>query len=180
MADPLESVKAAADEFRRIAGAAERSGRDPQRYETHAGSLEQVATEVARLLRLTTALPADMNDLFDLPAEVRAELSVAKTDELEDQLVTVINAHGGEATLDQILVGLYRKFGVSQKRRFIQNKLYRMTKSDMVWAVPGRKGVYSTSEQEATVNGAHEEDEEETERTGGWGSIKIPDDDIPF
>ena len=53
--------------------------------------------------------------------------------------------NGGTATLDQILVGLNRKFKVAQKRRFLQNKLYRMP---MVWSVPGRKGVYTTEPPE--------------------------------
>ena len=88
-------------------------------------------------------VPPDLGNIFDLPPDLLDELSIANTDALEDQLVTVVNAYGGTATLDQILVGLYRKFGISQKRRFVQNKLYRMP---MVWSIPGKKGVYSTAE----------------------------------
>ena len=105
-----------------------------------AEGLEAAAAEMVRLYGLTSALPPDLGNIFDLPPELLEELSITKADELEDQLVTVINAYGGTASLDQILVGLFRKFGITQKRRFLQNKLYRMS---MIWSVPGKKGVYT-------------------------------------
>ena len=107
----------------------------------HAQTLKHACDHIASLEAMTSALPPDLGKLDDLPEALLTELSVTKTDTLEDQLVTAINAHGGTASLDQILVGLYRKFSVIQKRRFVQNKLYRMT---MVWSVPGKKGVYTT------------------------------------
>lgn len=113
------------------------------KFELHATSLESASAELVRLYGLTSALPPDLGNVHDLPPELLEELSISKGDELDDQIVTVINSYGGEATLDQILVGLYRKFKVSQKRRFMQNKLYRMP---MVWSVDGRKGVYTTTE----------------------------------
>ena len=108
-------------------------------------TLEDTAAELIRLKGLTTALPPEIGDIHDLPGEVLDELSIATSDTIDDQLVTVVNAYGGTATLDQILVGLYRKFKVAQKRRFLQNKLYRMP---MVWSVPGKKGVYTTEPPE--------------------------------
>lgn len=131
--------------------------------------LEGVPKELIRLYGLTSALPADLGNIHDLPAELLEELSVAKTDELEDQLVTVIKAYGDEASLDQVLVGLYRKFKVTQKRRFIQNKLYRM---DTVWSVGGKKGVYTTIEP--TV-----EDETPSSYSGFGGGSDL-DSEIPF
>jgi hypothetical protein len=72
------------------------------------------------------------------------ELSVKKNDELEDQILTVIRAcDDGEAGLDQVLVGLYRKFKVVQTRRYIQNKLYRMSKKELVFTMPGHRAAYS-------------------------------------
>jgi hypothetical protein len=113
-----------------------------------ADELNEVYDHILSLEAKTSAIPPDLGNIHDLPKELLDELSVAKTDELEDQIVTVINAYGGVATLDQILVGLYRKFNVVQKRRFIQNKLYRMP---MVWSVEGRKGVYTTKAPEAVA-----------------------------
>ena len=145
MSEPIESVKSVARLYRQ---AAELMSPEDDKREFHARTaerLEAAAVELVRLYGLTSALPPDLGNVFDLPPELLEELSIVKSDELEDQLVTVINAYGGTASLDQILVGLYRKFGIAQKRRFIQNKLYRMT---MVWSVPGKKGIYMSTEPE--------------------------------
>ena len=104
-------------------------------------SLTPLKDTVAELIRrkgLTTAVPPEIGDIHDLPGEVldehRSPLQTQSTINLSPWSMPT-------ATLDQILVGLYRKFKVAQKRRFLQNKLYRMP---MVWSVPGRKGVYTT------------------------------------
>lgn len=99
----------------------------------------RAAKEIERLLAMTKDLPDDMGDIYDLPEALLSELSAWKETELDDQIVAVISSYGGEASLDQILVGLYRKFGVIQKRRFVQNKLYRMNRTT---PVDGKKGVY--------------------------------------
>ena len=111
------------------------------------GRLESAVEYISDLESMTSALPPELGNINDLPQELRDELLVGKTDEIEDQIVTVINAYGGEASLDQILVGLFRKFEVVQKRKFLMNKLYRMP---MVWGVNGRKGVYTTTEPTIT------------------------------
>lgn len=147
MAESVENVKQVEEDLRDWAERNRSADRSDAaaKMEGLANLLEPVAAELIRLYGLTSPLPADLGNIHDLPAELLEELSVAKTDELEDQLVTVINSYGGSASLDQILVGLYRKFKVTQKRRFIQNKLYRMS---TVWSVGGKKGVYTTIEPE--------------------------------
>lgn len=139
--ESVESIKAVAAFLR---GAAEKNANAETKamLVAHASTVDSAVEQLIELRGLTSALPPDLGNIHDLPAELLDELSISKSDELEDQLVTVINAYGGEASLDQVLVGLYRKFKVSQKRRFIQNKLYRM---DMIWSVDGKKGVYTTA-----------------------------------
>ena len=139
MPEHVESVKRVAAFFRDQAKDANPVWKE--KFDRFAAQMEAAKDEMVRLYGLTSALPPDLGNVHDLPPELLEELSVAKADELEDQLVTVINAYDGEATLDQVLVGLYRKFQVVQKRRFIQNKLYRM---DTVCSVEGKKGVYTT------------------------------------
>ena len=141
MPEHVESVNGIAAFFRDQIKDAGPQWRD--RFTRYAEQLESASDELVRLYGLTSALPPDLGNIHDLPAELLEEISVAKTDELEDQLVTVINSYGSEASLDQILVGLYRKFKVVQKRRVVQNKLYRMT---MIWGVDGRKGYYTTTD----------------------------------
>lgn len=143
MSEAVEYVKQAASNLREFAQKYHDSGRVERGQELFADAknLDAVVDRIVHLEGLTSALPPELGNVHDLPEELLGELSIAKTDELEDQIVTVINAYGGAASLDQILVGLFRKFETIQKRRFIQNKLYRM---DMVWGVDGKKGVYTT------------------------------------
>lgn len=146
--DATEALDKVCERLQRFVERHHESG-EPERAEEQSELLRAVKAakkEIIRLRGLTSALPANLGNVFDLPPELIEELSATKGDELENQLVTVINSYGGVADLDQILVGLYRKFKLVQKRRFIQNKLYRMTKSDIIWSIPGRKGVYSTKD----------------------------------
>ena len=77
-------------------------------------------------------------DVEGLPDDLLSELTCAR-DKLEEQIISLFSANGDPLTLDQILVGLYRQHGVLKKRRFMRNKLYRMSEVD---AVEGRKGIY--------------------------------------
>ena len=46
------------------------------------------------------------------------------------------------ATIDEVIVGLFRDFQyVTEDRRTLANKLYRMTKAGHLESVPKRKGV---------------------------------------
>lgn len=172
MSEHIESVNRIARLYR---NGAEKLEGDRRKWNIQvAERLEAASAELARLYELTSALPPDLGNIYDLPPELQQELSITKTDELDDQLITVINAYGGTATLDQILVGLYRKFGISQKRRFLQNKLYRMT---MVWSLPGKKGVYTTAEPKSEPA---PEPEFVVGTVTSTTSSSLDDDEIPF
>ena len=144
MSEHTDSVKEAMDLIRKSADALKDHHPDKAIERSFlVGRLEVAIEYIGNLEVLTSALPPELGNINDLPQELRDELLVGKTDEIEDQIVTVINAYGGEASLDQILVGLFRKFQVVQKRKFLMNKLYRMP---MIWSVEGRKGIYTTTE----------------------------------
>src|ERR1700744_465922 len=72
------------------------------RWHEHAAALEafigQKSTEKSETL-----------DTSDLPPELLKELSAGHADKLEEQIVEVMRALGGNADLDQLLIGLYRK-----------------------------------------------------------------------
>jgi len=135
----------------------------------------RILPALKRYKHQTSALPKSLGDLSDLPSELLDQLNVAKSDELEDQIVTVINAYDGQANIDEILVGLYRKFKVVQQRRFIQNKLYRMAKAEMIFSIPDKKGAYS---MEPVENGEAEQESETEEDIPQIGHDL--DDEIPF
>ena len=116
-------------------------------------ALKELLRERRELKRLTEPLPKTLGDLSDLPDELLEELSITKVGELESQIFTVINAAGKKADLDKILVGLYQRFGVLQKRRPLANKLWRMTQKEdgTIWASPDEKGTYQTTDPNKEV-----------------------------
>jgi hypothetical protein len=95
------------------------------RWHEHAAALEAFISQ-------KSDEKSEMLDTSDLPAELLKELSAGHADKLEDQIVDVMRAHGGSADLDQLLIGLYRKSRVVQKRRFLQNKLWRMVRKGLL------------------------------------------------
>lgn len=102
--------------------------------------------------RLSQPIPKALGDISDLPEELLKELAVTQTDELEDQILTVVRACNGEANLDQVLVGLFRKFKVVQTRRYLQNKMYRMGKKELLHAIEGQRASYTLHPQPPKQN----------------------------
>lgn len=85
-----------------------------------------------------------LGDLSDLPEALRKMINVSKLDDLEQKIVDVLEKRfAGVANIDELIVGLYREFNyVTEDRRWLANKLYRMCKADFIESVPKRKGVY--------------------------------------
>jgi hypothetical protein len=79
----------------------------------------------------------------ELPPALLRELSSRKRDALEQQIVAVLAAGGGSADLDQVLIGLYRSFGVIAKRRVIQNKLWRLVRTGRICKAKDTRNVFS-------------------------------------
>jgi hypothetical protein len=143
MSTQLDYLKSVAQQLRQWARQSE--GVEFKRLlERMAAAVDGATAEIELCRHQAQPLPSRIGDLSDLPPELRQELSGAEIDEFEEQLISVINAYGGTADLNQVLVGLFRKFQVVQKRRFVQQKLWRMTTDELLWPVPKRKGVYST------------------------------------
>lgn len=90
-----------------------------------------------------------LGDLNDLPEALRAQIVVTKLDDLEAKIIkTMTERFEGVATVDEIIVGLFRDFEyLTEDRRQLANKLYRMQKASLLDAVPKRKGVYKLKEQ---------------------------------
>lgn len=83
-------------------------------------------------------------DLEGLPDDVLSELNISDVHKLEHRIISTIDDHGGIATLDQILVGLFKKHNEKVKRLNLNSKLYRMSQKGLIHNVHGRKGVYAT------------------------------------
>jgi hypothetical protein len=142
---------------------------EPRRAEMHARTAERFRGLMADLLRLQdwqTAHPDWMTprsaqprrlaltweEIEGLPKEVLDELSISDSDRTEFNIIAAVRASGGVASLDRVIVELYKMTGEVQKRISLNQRLYRMAQKDLLHAVPGKKGVYSTdtiSEEEA-------------------------------
>ena len=181
MPDSLDSVKDLLRLYRKRKTEAEEKDDAAMAaiYADRVADFEAVVTELERLRRITMPIPASYGDLSDLPAELVKELTGIKVDDLEEQLFTIIKS-GDEVDLDAILIELFRRFGVVQTRKFLQNKLWRMAQKGIIYSVPRRKGVYTATEPT--------DDFEELNRPPFPPQAKAPeggfgddlDDDIPF
>ena len=84
-----------------------------------------------------------LGDISDLPEALRRQLNASKMDDLEEKIIkTIRERYDGFASIDEVIVGLYRDFGyISEDRKFIANKIYRMTKAQHLESVQKRKGI---------------------------------------
>jgi len=87
-----------------------------------------------------------IGDVSDLPEELLRQLNATKKDLLETQIIeTIRGRYEGSATIDEILVGLFRDYQVVQKRGYITGKLYRMVTDGLLGRLPKRRGVFTTA-----------------------------------
>ena len=144
MPDHLDSVKALARDYRIWSEKSEAEDvARAKRQASHATNLTAVAEELEAARKRLRPIPTSYGDLSDLPEEVMAQLSLAKVDELEQQLRDIVAAgDGSQVGLDAIIIELYRRHKVVQERRFVMNKLYRMGQKGVIQSVEGKKGVY--------------------------------------
>ena len=84
-------------------------------------------------------------NLADLPEGLLKQIPAVRVDDLEREVIDLLRDQlEGAGSVDEILVGLYRKSGVIHERRRIAGKLYRMVNSSpqLLIAVEKRRGVY--------------------------------------
>jgi hypothetical protein len=80
----------------------------------------------------------------DLPPELIKELRLdgssakSRSAKASEMILDVSSEIEGNPSVDLLLIGIYRKYGIIWKRRFLVNKLYRMGFKSL----PGTKGVY--------------------------------------
>lgn len=84
----------------------------------------------------------DTNDLSDLPDDIKATLKCNKKDDFSDKIMSLYDDTVKELNIDQITVGLFRKFKYKTRRKILNTKLYNMTKKSKLQRVAGKKGVF--------------------------------------
>lgn len=85
-------------------------------------------------------------DLDGLPAELLDQLSLNDSDRKDFLLIEIIDDIGGTASLDRILVNLYKRTGEIEKRSKLVSRLYRMASKELIFQHPDKKGVYTTTQ----------------------------------
>lgn len=145
------------------------------RWEKEVAAILEMQAELKHLRKITKPVPKVLGDISDLPQELIDELSAIKTDSLEDQIFTIINScEDKEANIDTILVELFRRFQVVQKRTYLTNKLWRMTQKDgVLWAADG-KGFYTTVEPDVS-----QMSDKELDKLIATSPFDL-DDEVPF
>ena len=127
---------------------------DKKRSELHNGTansfiaLHDLLSQINNLAPQKTlsdnALSLSWSELNELPKELVAELSITESDKLDFSIMELIEKCGGMASLDRILVEIYKLTGEILKRANLNARLYRMSQKGMIYSVQGKKGVYST------------------------------------
>ncbi len=175
MDESIDIVKGLAEGLRSSADFANQDEKRRALFNQRAEALESVLNELERLQELTRPIPKNVsNNLSDLPPALLKELTVVKSDDLEEKLYNLIKANGDVADIDTLLITLYRRFDIQQTRRYLQNKLWRMGQKELIWSVPNKKGHYTTTPPEEANEAKKESGDEPDE------SPFDLDDEIPF
>ncbi len=88
-------------------------------------------------------LSLTIEDIEGLPDGLVKELSLSDRDKTEFAIVNAIEAAGGIISLDKLLIALYTMTSEIHKRNSLYSKLSRMASKNLLYYVPGKKGVYS-------------------------------------
>lgn len=82
-----------------------------------------------------------LNNIQDLPEALLKELNISDSMRLAITILDIFKENGGEASVDDVIVGIYRKTGNVVKRQKIVARLYRMEKNGIIER-KNLKGVY--------------------------------------
>lgn len=131
---------------------------DEKRTQSYLGRAEQFKELMADLESLDANPPplpskqiseADLrltpDELKGLPDELIKELSISESDKREFLIAQIIDEQGGIASIDKILIGIYQATKEIEKRNKVVARLYRMAQKGLVFQVPEKKGIYSTT-----------------------------------
>ena len=88
------------------------------------------------------------HELADLPPELMTQLALTDSDTYELELIRLIDSVGGIISLDKLIVLLYRRRGEIADRTQLNARLNRMMRKGVIFALPKKKGIYSTKSQE--------------------------------
>lgn len=83
-----------------------------------------------------------LGDIDDLPIEVKNQLQIFNLKKIETQIIEIIKSYEKYANIDEVMVGLYRKYKIIIDRKDLMHRLYRLYKRGNLIRIEGKKGVY--------------------------------------
>lgn len=88
-----------------------------------------------------------LGNIAELPEFLRSQIREGNLEGIEDQIFNVLNEDlEGQATLSEILVALYRRYGVADKTRDdITKSIYKIMRRGLIQKTENRKGVYEVA-----------------------------------
>ena len=90
-------------------------------------ALHAIVEDVEEFYARNMPVDSELGDISHLPAELVKELNLNAPSKLEQRIIAIIKSADKEtANINTILVGLFDRHKVIQKRRNMQNKLWRM------------------------------------------------------
>jgi hypothetical protein len=113
------------------------------KFDRVAQLLGSISPDQITLRKQADAIALRPEDVLGLPEELLAQLSLTPGDKQDFEIAEIVRKAGGVLSLDHILIALYRKTGEIHERTKLNSRLYRMTTKDLLYPVPGKKGVYS-------------------------------------
>ncbi len=122
-----------------------------ERFKSLLADLEHVMSRInenpellsVRIAAVEQRLSLSWEEIHDLPPELLEELSISESDKTEFNIISLVTELGGVASLDRLLVALFHQSGEITKRAALNQRLYRMVQKELIFSVPGKKGVYS-------------------------------------
>jgi hypothetical protein len=105
--------------------------------------VNELKAELAKRQISLDNLDLKPHDIVGLPEDVIKQLSISEGDRQEFKFLEMIESAGGTMTLDKLIIQLYRDTGEIHDRAKLNAKLYRMTSKEMLYSVPGKRGVYT-------------------------------------
>jgi hypothetical protein len=89
-----------------------------------------------------------IGNIGDLPDSVKNQLEITQIDDLEQKVLCTLNQRfSGVATVDEVIVGLYRDFGYETKaRQDVIDKLQKMADTGLLRLREGKQDAYEATE----------------------------------
>ena len=116
---------------------------------------------------MTETYREELGDLDELPAELRKELTTGRSERQQQVLAVINDRGGGRASLNEILVGLWRVTGKVLKRQNVSTLTAKMVKSKVLWRIEGEIVVYSTTDPAAPKAQPFQDEKPGPKRNGG-------------